>query len=69
LAADCVRAQVIVSTVPIRRECGGPSLTIDRFAILKGGAMTVTFTGDGARIETVADERGKRPWTLPGRGR
>jgi competence protein ComEC len=68
LIEDCTRANVILSAVPVRRHCDGPELVIDRFAVLKSGAMSVTFTARGAEVETVAQERGKRPWSTPRQG-
>ena len=62
LAEDCARADIIVSAVPIRRACKGPDLVLDRFDALKNGATSVTL-GKELRVETVAAERGKRPWS------
>ena len=63
LADDCTRARVVISTIPLHGNCHGPELLVDRSDTAKSGAMTVTFYGDGRRIDTVAAGRGDRPWT------
>jgi competence protein ComEC len=63
LAEDCMRADIVLSAVPVRRDCDAPELLIDRFAILKDGATAVTFSGGKAHLDTVTAERGKRPWS------
>jgi len=63
LIEDCARADVVLSAVPLRRECTGPVMVIDRFDVLNEGGMSVTFTGGEARVETVAQGRGERPWS------
>jgi competence protein ComEC len=62
LVEDCARAQIVISAVPVRRLCRGPELVLDRFDIARGGATAVTFGMHGNTVETVAAERGKRPW-------
>jgi hypothetical protein len=39
---------------------------LDRFDIARDGATALTFGVDGIGVETVAAERGKRPWSLRG---
>jgi competence protein ComEC len=68
LVEDCSRANIVVSAVPIRRDCKGPDLVLDRFDALRNGATAVTL-GKEVRVETVASERGKRPWSRGGNGR
>jgi len=63
LIEDCTRAQVLISAIPIRRPCTAPEFVRDRFDVLHDGAMALTFTDKGIRIETVAGERGSRPWS------
>lgn len=65
LVEDCGRAGIVISAVPIRRTCKGPDLVLDRFDALRNGASAVTL-GKEIRIETVAAERGKRPWSRRG---
>ena len=62
LVEDCTRANIVISAVPIRRPCKGPELVLDRFDALKHGATSVML-GKELRVETVAAERGKRPWS------
>jgi competence protein ComEC len=64
LAEDCRRAEVIVSTVPVRGYCPGPLAVIDRFDLWRGGAHALWLEPDGVRIESVNARRGKRPWVL-----
>jgi competence protein ComEC len=64
LVDDCARARILVSAVPVRRICKGPELVLDRFDIARDGATALTFGVDGIGVETVATERGKRPWSL-----
>jgi len=63
LFEDCARASVEISAVPIRRPCKGPDLVLDRFDVMRQGATAVTFGANGLSVDTVAAERGKRPWS------
>jgi competence protein ComEC len=64
LADDCRVASVVVSAEPVpRRACRGPAHIIDRFALRRRGAHAIWLSPDGARVETVADRRGERPWS------
>lgn len=65
LAEDCVRAQIVVSTLRLHGRCTGPELLVDRTDIARSGAMTVTFGRDGNVIETATAARGDRPWSKP----
>jgi competence protein ComEC len=62
LADDCRAATVLVSAVPLRHGCPGPSLAIDRFDLWRHGGYAIWLSPDGAQVETVADWRGRRPW-------
>jgi competence protein ComEC len=64
LVDDCARARIVVSAVPIRRSCKGPDLVLDHFDAARNGAASVTLGANGVDIETVAAERGKRPWSV-----
>jgi competence protein ComEC len=64
LVDDCARARIVVSAVPVRRPCRGPELVLDRFDVARDGATALTFGVDGISVETVAAERGKRPWSV-----
>jgi competence protein ComEC len=66
LIEDCARADVLIAAVPIRRRCNGPEVVLNRFDIVRNGATALTFMKDGIRVETVAAERGNRPWARHG---
>jgi competence protein ComEC len=66
LTEDCGVADIVVASVPIFQPCDGPSTVIDRFDLWRSGAHAVYLNSEsGARIETVAQIRGARPWVLP----
>ncbi|MEQ8165261.1 MAG: ComEC/Rec2 family competence protein, partial [Alphaproteobacteria bacterium] len=64
LLEDCRRAELIVSTVPVRAACPGPVRIVDRFDLWREGAHSIRFTASGIIVETVNGHRGKRPWVL-----
>jgi competence protein ComEC len=68
LAEDCARANIVVAAVPIRRPCERPELVLNRFDVAKNGATALTFARGGIKVETVASERGNRPWSKPASG-
>jgi len=44
-------------------------VVVDRFDLWRRGAHALWLEGDGARVVTVAEGRGERPWArAPGRG-
>ena len=64
LAEDCGRAAVVLAAVAVKaRRCRGPDLIIDRWARYRGGAHALWLHERGARVRTVAQVRGLRPWT------
>ncbi|HWU25372.1 MAG TPA: ComEC/Rec2 family competence protein [Rhizomicrobium sp.] len=63
LAEDCMHADILVSTTPVRQPCVGPRLVIDRFDVARNGAYAV-WLGKTLRMETVAEDRGRRPWSV-----
>lgn len=63
LADDCARADVLVSAVPVRQECPHPRLIVDRLQLAREGAVALWLGEGTARLETVAETRGNRPWT------
>ncbi len=72
LAEECASADVVLSAVPVRRGCRGPSLVIDRFALWREGAHALWLEKGRVRVETVGQGRGDRPWVarrVPGRER
>jgi competence protein ComEC len=65
LAEDCLRADLVVSTIPIRRACRHPAATIDRFDLWRGGAYAIRIDKTGAiHIASVAASLGDRPWVM-----
>jgi competence protein ComEC len=65
LAEDCLRADLVVSAIPIRGPCAHPAAIIDRFDLWRGGAYAVRIDGDGAiHVESVAATLGNRPWVM-----
>jgi competence protein ComEC len=64
LADDCSRANIVISAVPVRTRCGGRELVLDRFDIARSGATSLTLGARGIAVETVAADRGQRPWSV-----
>ena len=63
LPADCRRANILIASFPVRRRyCPGPDRLIDFFALRRGGAHSIAFTGAEARIEMVDPPGRSRPW-------
>lgn len=70
LADDCRLADVVISATPLfDLPCGEPELVIDRFDLWRKGAHAIWLTPEGAVVETVAGERGARPWVVEPRAR
>ncbi len=63
LDEECRRDGILVSTVPVRGSCPGPSLVIDRFDLWHRGAHAIWLTPGGPRIETVEIPGANRPWS------
>ena len=63
LAEDCARADVLIAAIPVRRDCEGPELVVDRFDVFRDGATALSFEDEGIRVETVNAARGSRPWS------
>ena len=66
LVDDCARAEIVISAVPIRRNCAGPIYIVDLFDVLNDGATALYVTDNGITRVTTAERRGERPWSLPG---
>jgi competence protein ComEC len=60
---DCERADLVVTGVRLRRPCPGSVRTIDLDVLRREGAFAVWLTDDGIRTRSVAEVRGRRPWT------
>lgn len=63
LRDDCAAASVRVLAIAQARACteGGLTVSLERLRVL--GAHAVFFDGPSTVVQTVADTRGKRPWT------
>jgi len=66
LRDDCARADILVLDIPRPRSCVGPRTVIDYPAVRHLGTHALYLDGrGGARVETVAQYRGDRPWSMP----
>ncbi len=63
LADDCWTADLIVSLVPVRRDCPARLGVIDRFDLWRYGTHALWFDSDGVAVRTVQGERGQHPWS------
>jgi competence protein ComEC len=64
LAEDCRRADVVVTFDWVRRRtCARPELLIDSGRLRRDGTHALWLAADGIKIETVAADRGDRPWS------
>jgi len=61
-ADDCEWADIIVADDPVRLKDCKSSIVIDRFDLWREGAHAVW--SDDLRVQSVADVRGQRPWTI-----
>lgn len=63
LSEDCTWANIIIAAIPLPESCGAP-LTLDLFDGHRRGAHAVHIDDNGrARVISVRDTRGRRPWT------
>ncbi|NQU61931.1 MAG: ComEC/Rec2 family competence protein [Rhodospirillales bacterium] len=68
LAEDCWAADIVIATVPVRRNCPAATL-VDRFDLWRHGAHAIWLDPSGIRIETVNGVRGDRPWVIKAKSR
>jgi competence protein ComEC len=61
LADDCARADVVIAAIPVRQNCPRARVRVDRIDSARGGAISLWL--DSGRRETVAEVRGRRPWS------
>ena len=59
---DCNRADLVISAVPAWDLCQGPETVVDRFDLWRSGTHALWLEPEGARVESVAQARGTRPW-------
>ena len=63
-ADDCLRARILIASVPRPPECRAPRVIVDYPAMRARGTHALYIEGpDEIRIETVAESRGERPWS------
>lgn len=62
LRDDCRRADILVLDIPQPKGCNDPAAVVDVFDLRNWGTHAVYLADDHARIETVAQHRGIRPW-------
>lgn len=63
LRDDCAAASVRVVTTPEARACTEGGLTLSQGRLRALGAHAIFFNGATVTVQTVADTRGRRPWT------
>jgi competence protein ComEC len=64
-ADDCRRASIVVSRIVSPRSCSQPKAVVDFFAARREGTHAIYIAEDGKlEIETVAQVRGQRPWSV-----
>ena len=61
LQEGCAQASIVIAGV-LAEPCQGPRLVLDTRDLSRGGAHTLWLTSDGVTLETVAGQRGSRPW-------
>ncbi len=69
LTDACRTSDVVIALVPMKWACGRGIVAIDRRDLDRGGAHAIRLGGGVPRIETVAEQRGRRPWTRMELGR
>ncbi len=63
---DCRRASILVSGIVSPLGCTQPKAVVDFFAARREGTHAIYIEEGGkVRIETVAEARGARPWSVP----
>ncbi len=61
-ADDCRFADVIISRVPVPLNCTGPHTRISPRDLRTGGAHVLRLEPGGAKVGSVNEARGRRPW-------
>lgn len=62
LAEDCWAADVVVATIRAPRACRESARLIELRDLARNGAHALWLSREGVRIESVNQERGRRPW-------
>lgn len=60
----CQDADIVLTLVPLRQPCPGPSLVRDLYDAERDGAVTIYREGAGFRLDRDSDHRGRRPWVV-----
>jgi competence protein ComEC len=63
LRDDCAKAAILVLKSARPRGCTSPAAVIDARDIVERGAHALYIEAGRVRIETVAAQRGQRPWS------
>lgn len=67
LPNECRRADIIILSFPQSASCAGSALIIDRRYLVREGPLALFMkSGDRARILSVEDFSGERPWSYAG---
>ena len=68
LPEDCALADIVIGLMPVPRgSCIGPSRVIDFWDLRDDGAHAVRLSERSFTVESVAESRGRRPWSGGGR--
>ncbi|UEM23884.1 ComEC family competence protein [Skermanella mucosa] len=62
LAEDCAVVDIVISADPAPRGCAA-GLVIDLWRLRRHGAHAIRLSPGSVRVDTVAADRGLRPWT------
>jgi competence protein ComEC len=65
----CPAADVVIAQYPLRRQCKGNMLTLDRFDIWRDGAHAIRFDGNHVEVAASRLKQGLRPWAYEARAR
>jgi len=63
LAEECARSDIVISQLPVNRNCRKARVTVDAIDLWEHGAHALYLDGQSIQIKTVAKQRGSRPWT------
>lgn len=64
LQEDCHAADLVVSLEPVERACPSARQVVDRFDLWRAGGHAIWLEAGGARVLSVRDTRGTRPWVV-----
>ena len=64
IAEDCVWADILISKRPVQDKSCQASKVIDYFDVWRYGAHAIWIGVNQIKVETVQEQRGKRPWTI-----